>query len=35
VVLACVVDVTRLGVYAGMSGSHMVTDNAGLVTGLI
>ncbi|MDO9583809.1 MAG: hypothetical protein Q7J24_11970 [Desulfomicrobium sp.] len=31
VVLACVVDVTRLGVYAGMSGSHMITDNAGLV----
>lgn len=22
---------TRLGVYAGMSGSHMITDNAGLV----
>jgi uncharacterized membrane protein YfcA len=31
VVLACVVDVTRLGVYAGLSGSHMITDNAGLV----
>ncbi|SFL87630.1 hypothetical protein SAMN05421830_10871 [Desulfomicrobium norvegicum] len=31
VVLACVVDVTRLGVYAGMPGSHMITDNAGLV----
>jgi hypothetical protein len=31
VVLACVVDVTRLGVYAGMAGSHLVTDNAGLV----
>lgn len=26
-----VVDVTRLGVYAGLSGSHMITDNAGLV----
>ena len=31
VVLACVDDVTLLGVYAGMSGSHMITDNAGLV----
>lgn len=31
VVLACIVDVTRLGVYAGMAGSHMITDNAGLV----
>ena len=31
VVLACVVDVTRLGVYAGMAGSHLITDNAGLV----
>lgn len=27
-VLACLVDVTRLGVYAGMAGSHMITDNA-------
>ena len=31
VVLACIVDVTRLGVYAGMAGSHLITDNAGLV----
>ncbi|KAF5033148.1 Sulfite exporter TauE/SafE [anaerobic digester metagenome] len=31
VVLACIVDVTRLGVYAGMAGSHMITENAGLV----
>jgi uncharacterized membrane protein YfcA len=31
VVLACIVDATRLGVYAGMAGSHMITDNAGLV----
>lgn len=31
VVLACIVDVTRLGVYVGMAGSHMINDNAGLV----
>lgn len=31
VVLACIVDVTRLGVYAGMAGSHLITENAGLV----
>jgi uncharacterized membrane protein YfcA len=31
VVLACIVDITRLGVYAGMAGSHMIIDNTGLV----
>ena len=31
VVLACIVDITRLGVYAGMAGSQMIIDNTGLV----
>lgn len=29
--LACIVDVTRLSVYAGMAGSHLITENVGLV----
>lgn len=31
VVLACMVDAIRLGVYASLAGSHMITENAGLV----
>ncbi|MCA1945611.1 MAG: sulfite exporter TauE/SafE family protein [Desulfovibrio sp.] len=31
VVLACVVDVSRLAVYAGLAGSEMVAGNAGLL----
>ena len=31
VVLACVVDVSRLAIYAGLAGSEMVSGNAGLL----
>ncbi len=31
VVLACMVDAIRLSVYASLAGSHMITENGGLV----